>query len=129
MAIGAVCTKFSMYRDINGQNGFGLEFTNTAYSATLAAATPTALTIPGTGSLGGCNIQTKRLFLAIFSYTNGNDVWVANNATAAVPAGASFAATASELLPAARLVKEGDVLSFITAAANVNVSVLLYSLT
>jgi hypothetical protein len=129
MAIGNVCTKFSMVRDINGMNGFGLEFTNTAYSATLAAATATALTIPGTASLGGCNTQTKRLFLAIFVYTPGSSVWVANNATAAVPAGAAFASTASELNPAARLVQAGDILSFITTPANTDVNVLLYSLT
>lgn len=129
MAIGKVCTKFSMYRDINGQNGFGLEFTNTAYSATLAAATATALTVPSTGSLGGCNTQTRRLFLAIFVYTPGASVWVANNATAAPPGGAAFAATDSELNPAARLVQAADVLSFYSVAANSDVNVLFYSLT
>lgn len=121
-------TQFSMYTDVRGVNGFGLKFTDTAYSATLAAATATALTIPRSGSLGGGKTQTKNLWLAIFTYTPGASVWVANNATAAVPAGASFAATVSELNPAARIVQGGDVLSFITTPAGVSVSVLLYSL-
>lgn len=121
-------TQFSMYTDVRGVNGFGLKFTDTAYSATLAAATATALTIPGSGSLGGGKTQTKNLWLAVFSYTPGAEVWVANNATAAVPAGAAFAATVSEMNPAARIVEGADVLSFICAAAAVSVSVLLYSL-
>lgn len=129
MAIGNVCTKFAMYRDVNGQNGFGLEFTNTSYSATLAAATATALTIPGTGSLGGINTQTKRLFLAVFIYTPGASVWVSNGGTAGAPAGAAFASNDEELNPAARLVEAGDVLSFFSVAANADVNVLLYSLT
>lgn len=121
-------TPFSMTRDVGGYNGFGLEFTNTAYSATLGAASATPLTIPGDGAMGGGKTQTKNWFLAIFIYTPGAEVWVANNTTAAVPAGASFAATLSEMNPAARLVRSADVLSFITAAANVSVSVLLFAL-
>lgn len=124
-----MATKFSMAKDINGQNSFGLRFTDTAYSATLAASTATALTVPASGSIGGSKTQTINLWLAIFSYTPGSSVWVANNTTAAVPAGSSFATTVSQLNPAARLVQAGDVLSFITGSAGVSVSVILYSLT
>ncbi len=121
-------TQFSMYTDVRGVNGFGLKFTDTAYSSTLTINTATALTIPGTGSLGGGKTQTKNLWLAIFAFTPGATVWVANNDTAAIPAGASFAATNSEMNPAARVVEGGDVLSFFCASAGVQVSILLYSL-
>jgi len=117
-----------MNRDINGYNAFGLTFTDTAYSVTLTASTATALTIPSGASMGGVPNTNKSLWLAIFSYTPGAEVWVADNTTAAVPAGATFAATLSEMNPAARLVQGADVLSFITAGTGNSVSVILYSL-
>lgn len=123
-----MATKFNMTRDINGYNGFGLAFTDTAYSATLAATTDTSFTVPSSMGMGGNGFFSSSEWLAIFEYTPGSEVWVAVNTTAAVPAGASFAATASEMNPAARLVKGGDVLHFKTASANNSVSVLLYSL-
>lgn len=129
-----------MTKDVAGYNGFGLVFTDTAYSATLAINTDTTLTIPSKSGLGSAAFYDKApinfvqqngqpLILAIFTHTPGSEVWVANNTTAAVPAGASFAATVSEMNPAARLVKGGDVLHFFCAAANTSVSVLLYWLT
>lgn len=121
-------TQFSMYPDVRGVNGFGLKFTDTAYSATLATSTATPLTVPGSGSLGGGKTQTKNLWLVKFKYTYNADVWVANNATAAAPAGASFGATVSELNPEAMVVEGGDVLSFISAGTAVNVSVTFWSL-
>lgn len=111
-------TKFSLIRDINGYNGFGIGFSINKYSATLATSTDTTLTIPSYSSQ----------YLAIFSFQNGSSVWVANNATAAVPAGGSFAATTSELNPTARLVNAADVLHFITADSSANVGVTLYAL-
>ena len=122
-------TKFAMARDINGYNGFGLTFTDTAYSATLATTTDTTLTVPssvGIGHQGYATDQTPQS-LAIFSYDPGTSVWVANGATAASPVGASFGAIVSELNPAARLVKGGDVLHFYTTGTGVNVSVSFYS--
>lgn len=111
-------TKFSLVRDINGYNGFGLQFTINKYSANLATSTDTTLTVPSYSSQ----------YLAIFSFQNGSSVWVANNATAAVPVGATFAAVSSELNPTARLVNAGDVLHFITADASALVGVTLYAL-
>lgn len=122
-------TKFSMTRDINGYNGFGLKPSDTNISATLVASADTTFTVPGTDALGGCNYQTKSLWLAIFEFTSGNDVWVAINSTAAVPAGGTFAATASMLSPAALELQEGDVIHCFTAATGVNVSIRFYSLT
>ncbi|MFN3786719.1 MAG: hypothetical protein ACK4RS_07755, partial [Thiothrix sp.] len=63
---------------------------------------------------------------------DANLVWVALNATAAVPAGTTFAATTSELISdnhaLCREVRSGDVLHFFTATATTNVSVVLYAL-
>ena len=122
-------TKFSMVRDINGYNGFGLQFSDTKYSALIAEATDTSLTVPTGTTIGsGHSTNTLRL-LAIFSYEPGASVWVALNGTAAVPAGAAFASTTSELNPVARSVSAGDVLHFITPdSGGSNVGVTFYAL-
>lgn len=126
-----MATKFALTRDINGYNGFGLKFTDTAYSCTLAAASDTTLTVPAKSTLGGAaySKDAEPTLIAIFSYSPGESVWVALNTTAAVPAGATFAATASELNPSARQVVGGDVIHFISATANVDVSVSFYWIT
>jgi len=126
-----MATQFQMSKDINGVNAFGLVFTDTAYSATLNTTTDTTLTIPSIAAQGGAsyeglNTKSKPRILAVFTFSPNAEVWVANNTTAAVPAGATFAATSSELNPAAREVKGGDVLHFYTAGTSVSVSVLLY---
>jgi hypothetical protein len=100
---------------------FGLRFATYLYSTTLGATTDTTLTIPGGATRYKAVIKVK------------NDVWVALNATAAVPAGSTFAATTSELaVPGppglSREVKAGDVLHFFTATASTDVSVALYAL-
>lgn len=121
-------TPFLMTRDVGGYNGFGVSFSNTKYSATLATTTATSLTVPTDGAMGGGKTQTKNWYLAIFEYTSGSDVFVALNETAQVPAGSSFASSTSDQNPAARLVKSGDTLSFITAGTAINVTVLFYAL-
>jgi hypothetical protein len=101
---------------------FGLLFSNLKYSANLAATTDTALTIPGNAPR----------YKAVIKVENNGLVWVAVNSTAAVPAGATFAATTSELINDAkslcREVKAGDILHFYTGTANTEVSVVLYAL-
>lgn len=109
-----------MTRDINGYNGFGLPFSDTNYSATITTGTATSLTVPGNSV---CTV-----FLAIFSFTPGGSVYVANNETAAIPAGGSFASTTSVLNPTARVCNAGDVLSFITADTSDDVQVSFYGL-
>ncbi len=103
-------------------NDFGLRLSDTKYSATLAATTDTTLTVPG-GS------PTSVKYKAVIKVTA--PVWVAVNAVAAVPAGATFAATTSELiepeLEFCREVAANDVIHFF-AAATASVSVVLYSL-
>ena len=124
-------TKFSITRDINGYNGFGLKPSDTNVNTTLTANTDTTYTIPGNTAIGGCNVATTQnpTMLAIFYYTPGTEVWVAVNATANVPAGATFAATSSEGNPAAWEVKGGDVIHCKTAATGVSVGIRLYWLT
>jgi len=101
---------------------FGLRFSELKYSASLAATTDTSLTIPGNAGR----------YKAVIKVENNGLVWAALNATAAVPAGAGFAATTSELINDAkslcREVKSGDILHFITATAGTDVSVVLYAL-
>jgi hypothetical protein len=121
-------TPFSMTKDINGSNGFGIQFAVDNYSATVAQNTDTTLACPLTSTLGGATSQTKNKFLAIFSYQPGASVWVANNATAAVPAGGSFASTTSTLNPSARQVQAGDILHFYTSDTAAAVGVTFYAL-
>lgn len=111
-------TKFNMTRDINGYNGFGLQFADDKYSVTLAANTAATVTIPS-------NFQN---WLAIFCIEPGSTVWIANNHTAAVPAGNTLVATNSELNVPAKQVQGGDVLSLITADTTADVGILLYAL-
>jgi hypothetical protein len=100
---------------------FAHRFADLKFSSTLAAATDTSLTIPG----------SARRYKAVIK-TNSAGVWVAINGTAAVPGGAPFAATTSELVPAnyplCREVVENDVLHFFQTAGGAGVSVVLYAL-
>lgn len=109
-----MATPFNMTKDISGYNGFGLPVSDTNYSATLAASTATALTVPLVSELGMSYSTAKAKLIAIITSDPGSSIWVANNLTAAVPAGGSFASTTSALNPAAIEVKVGDVLSFIS---------------
>jgi len=83
-------TPFALSRDVNSFNGFGLQFADNKYSATIAQSTDTTLTIPGDAPMGRVNNVTINKYIAIFSYEPGAQVWVCNGATAAVPAGATI---------------------------------------
>jgi hypothetical protein len=120
--------KFSMTRDINGYNGFGLKPSDTNISATLTVSTDTTFTVPGNTQIGGVNYQTKASWLAIFSIDPGDSVWVSINAVASAPAGSTFASTTSFLNPAAIEVQQGDVIHCFTTQTGVDVSVRFYSL-
>lgn len=120
-------TKFNLTRDINGVNGFGLPFSDTAYNTILSANSEQHFTVPANMGMGASGTSYSSQWIALFNFDPGTRVWVADNVTAAIP-GSSFAATNSELNPAARMVQGGDVLSFITADTSVSVSVSLYSL-
>lgn len=123
-----MATKFALTRDINGFNGFGIKFSDTNYSVTLATGTDTTLTVPKVSAPGGATYAAgaQPVLVALFEYDPGTSVWVALNATAATPAGSSFAATNSQMNPSARQVQGGDVIHFISAGTGVNVSVCFY---
>lgn len=123
-----MATSFAMTRDINGFNGFGLPFSIDKYSANLVTLTDTTLTVPGSAAMGAITSTTYNKFIAIFSYEPGSSIWVAVNATAAVPVGGTFASTTSELNPSARSVQAGDTLHFYTADTSAVVGVTFYAL-
>lgn len=110
--------KFAMIRDINGYNGFGLMFTNFRYSVQLTASTGATLTIPSTYSH----------YIAIFAIEPGNDLFIANNLTAEVPASGTISATTSEYNPIARQVNAADVLSLISPNTTCYVGITLYAI-
>ncbi len=119
-------TKFSMIRDINGFNGFGLKFSTQNYSATIATGVEQKLTVP----------SDSKDYLAVFSIEPGAKVWVSLNSTAAVPVAATFGSTTSVMNPSARYVSGGapgdgvaaDILHFITDDATAEVGVTFYAL-
>lgn len=96
-------TKFSMLRDINGYNGFGLIPTYDIKATYLAANVAQSVVVP----------SNYANWIAIFSYSPGSNIWVSFTTTAAVP-GAAFAASSSSLNPSARAVSAGQTISFIT---------------
>ncbi len=97
-------TKFSMVRDINGYNGFGIIPTYDVYGCTLAASTAQSVTVPA-------NYEN---WIAIFTYTPGANIYVSFTTTATVPGGTMGIIT-STLNPSARQVKGGQTLSLITS--------------
>lgn len=99
-------TKFSMTRDINGYNGFGILPTYDIYGCSLAANVAQSITIP----------DNYPAWIAIFTYTPGSNIFVSFTTTAAVPNGTMGART-SVLNPAARQVVGGQTISVITPDA------------
>ena len=120
-------TLYNVNTVLQGVNGYGTPFCDTVYTSTLAAATDTSLTVPGKAAIGMASAGTSRnTYLAVFSYAPNAKVWVALNGTAAVPAGAPFATSTSELNPTAKIVRAGDVIHFFCTAGS-DASVALYS--
>ena len=114
-----------------GVNDFAQYFCTEIFTATLTVSTDTSLTVPGLGGMGNAAEPSKNKFVAVIKVTPNASVWVALNATAAIPAGASFAASTSELVPASgvmgKIVSAGDVIHFFTGTANISISVAFYT--
>ncbi len=126
-------TQYNIDKYTNGVNGYGLLFSDQVFSATLVANADTTLNVPTTSALGAPMAFSFNKFIAVFSAsqhtTNVNDVFIALNAAATVPAGAAFAATTAELLinGMAKTVKAGDVIHCISAGTP-NVTVSFYAI-
>lgn len=100
---------------LNLFNDFGSQFTDTAYSATVAATTNTTLVVPVGSGVGKAN-DTNPKFLAIFSYAPSTQVWVAVNVGATPSLTGSFVANATCLNPRCKEVKGGDTINFYSTA-------------
>lgn len=109
---------FSMIRDINGFNGFGLQFPDFIYSADLATSTATSVTVPA----------DENKWIAILAIEPGSSCYVSVNHTAAVPAGSTFASTTSLYNPIGLQVKGGDTVSCITPDTSCRITIAFYAL-
>lgn len=110
-------TQLLFGRDAGGYNAYAPAFSTNKFSATLTTGSEQTITVPS-------NFTN---WIVVFSFEPGTVVWVALNATAAVPAGATFASTTSELNPSTRTVKAGDVIHLITSSTSADVGVSLYA--
>lgn len=111
-------TQLNFGRDIQGLNAFAPQFPDLKYSATLASGGSDDIDVPSTATN----------WIVVFSYQPGACVWVSVNGTAAAPAGGTFAANASLLLPAQLEVKAGDNIDvFNNTASGQDVGIALYA--
>jgi hypothetical protein len=122
-----MATNYNIDKTKNGVNGFGLPFCDTIYSATLTASTNTTIAVPLTSATGAPTATTYNKFMAVFSYSSGATVFVALNKTAAVPVGATFAATTSEINPTAKMVKSTDTINVISSGTP-SVTIAFYAI-
>ena len=104
--------------DQRGYNAYAPTTAQDKWSATITDASETHITVP----------SNYAVWIAVFSYQPGANVWVdLTGATAAIPAGATLAATTAELNPAARTVYKGGLISMITDNTSADVGVALYA--
>lgn len=123
-------TKLPLTANYNSLMNSDVTLSDTIYSVSLPITTDTTLVVPTASDLGGSNTsRNKNYLVARIRHTPGKDIWFANNGTAAVPAGTTFALTTSELLDenvCEYLVKSGDTLHFFCAASGAVISVAFY---
>lgn len=124
-------TQYKLQKDVAGYNGFGLPPSDLKFSASLALTTDTTVAVPLSGAIGTPLDQVNK-FLAIIQVKANASVWLAVNATAAAPAGGTFASTNSDLIIGGEYyaieVKAGDVLHFLAPVAATEVLVKFYAL-
>lgn len=126
-----MATQYKLQKDVAGYNGFGLQFCDQKFSATLPATTDTTLTVPTNAAMGQA-LNSISKWLAVIQVEANLSVWFALNATAAVPAGATFASTTSDLIIGSEYygveVKAGDVMHFLAPTADTDILVKFYAL-
>lgn len=116
--MATVGTVLDFGRDINSYNAYAPRPSTNVYSATITNGNATSITLP----------SDHPEYIVAFGYTPGASVWVDfTGATAAIPVGATLAATTSTLLPGSRTVKAASVVSVITDNTNADVSIEIYS--
>lgn len=124
-------TQYKLQKDVAGYNGFGLQFCDQKYSASLGAASDTELTVPVNSAMGQA-LNSVSKWLAVIQVEANLSVWFALNAVAAVPAGATFAVTTSDLIIGSEYygveVKAGDVMHFLAPTAGTDIAVKFYAL-
>lgn len=124
-------TQYKLQKDVAGYNGFGLQFSDLKYSATLAATTDESLAVPLKGSIG-TPLDIINKWLAVIQVKANAEVWFALNTAATVPAGGTFALTASDLIIGSQYygveVKAGDVMHFLAPVAATDILVKFYAL-
>ena len=112
-------TKLNFQRDVQGYNSFAAPVSTDKYSATLASGGNATVTVPS-------NFNN---WVVSFSYQPGSNVWVAYNTTATVPAGATFAATSSELLPGSRAVEKATTINLLNNSAGAaDIGIIFYAI-
>lgn len=112
-------TQLNFSKDVQGFNAFAPMLSDLMYSAALASGDDDDITVP----------SSNENWIAVFSYQPGSDIWVSINDTAAAPAGATFVATTSFLLPAQLKVKAGDTISCMNnSATDQDVGIALYAI-
>lgn len=115
-----MATPLNFGRDVQGYNAEAPRFSTNIFSGTIATGTPQSFTVPGDSATWIMYIRVQ---------PNGW-VWVSRTGTAAVPAGAPIADSASELAPGTleykRTVFAGDVISVTTVNTTADVGVTLY---
>lgn len=123
-------TPYSMIRDINGYNGFGLPLSDSTFNSYLTAGTNETLTVPSDNSVGITSGNPRHKFVARLVFTPGKQIFVAINQEAFFTASGPFDVTHSaqftqnELI----LVNAGDVINVKTPDSGCTVTVSFYAL-
>lgn len=111
-------TTLNFGRDAQGFNAFAPMPSALKQSVTLTTGVAASYTVP----------SEFKNYIVVFSTQPGTTVWVDfSGATAAVPAGGTFAATTSELNPGSRLIAGGSSISVISNNATADVGISLYA--
>jgi len=104
-------------RDVQGFNAYAPLDSSLKWSATLTNGAATSITVPSSYST----------WVVAFSPQPGTDVWVDfTGVTAAIPVGATLAATTSSLNPGQRTVFAGGKISVITDNATADLGIELW---